>query len=58
MIIVTLHWWYISILLFCIPIIYATFRKPGGDYDFQTDTLLVFAICWPSCIFFTLAKLL
>lgn len=55
---ITLYWWYLSIILFVFPFIYATLRKPKGGYDVQEDTVIVAIACWSSCIIFTLTKLL
>ena len=47
----TISWWILSLGLLFAPIIYAALRKPdGGYFDLQIDTLLWFAVCWPSAI--------
>ena len=56
---ITLHWWYVSIALFVIPIIYNMLRTPdyGPFGDWNLDGLMWIVVCWVSCFFFTIAKL-
>lgn len=47
MISITLHWWYLPLILFIIPIIYITFSKdPGGYFGIDFIRPIVLGICW------------
>lgn len=55
---ITITWWMICIVLFLIPFIYAFFRKPGGQWDFEVDLLIVLVLCWMLSIGILVGKLL
>lgn len=43
---ITIHTWHIIVLLFFIPIIYASFRKEGGLFDLYLDVICTTLFCW------------
>ena len=53
----TIKWWMVSIALFLFPILYATFRKPQGNWDMNLDSMAMFLGCWLFAIGLTLGKL-
>ena len=54
---ITIHWWYFPIILFTLPFVYSAIRGSQGDYDFQLDTMIIFAACWFFAIGITLGAL-
>lgn len=58
MITLTLHWWYLLIVLVLAPFVYMALRKPGGDWDMQLDSMLVTACCWMAAIGLVIGRLL
>ncbi len=57
---ITLHWWYLSILLFIFPFIFRLVRPyqhSGGWFDVDLDGLFILVCCWIAGIVFTLTKL-
>ena len=53
----TLHWWFIPIILFLSPVVYAFFRPDQGGYDFQIDTMIILFACWAGAIGVLLGKI-
>lgn len=53
---ITIHWWYIAILLVLAPLVYSTFRKPVGMWDLPIDTMFLAAICWTAAIVLTISR--
>ena len=54
---ITLHWWYVPVLFFLIPLVYTAFRRPTGDWDFRLDIIAIATFCWAFALAFTLGKL-
>ena len=44
---ITLHWWYLVVVLAIFPFCYGIFRKkPDSMWDFQLDVALIAIVCW------------
>lgn len=55
---ITLHWWYLPLLLVALGIGIPALLRDKGDYDFLTPMLKVaiFGVCMSGALFFTIAK--
>ena len=55
---ITLHWWYVPIVLAVLGISIPALLRDRGDYDFFTPMLQVaiFGVCMSGALFFTVAK--